>query len=158
MTFWVRTMYSIVSELKFLYGTCVCQHMHEAFEEGRQIALAKILGVFQVSMKSKPEVASDNPLGKDWTLDVIVMENVFYNRNMDRTYDLKGSRRSRFSSEAEENPSDKGAVYLDSNLRKHNLSAPPLLVDRASLEGKKPIFEVLLRNINLREYFLLSQG
>lgn len=109
--------------------------MYEALRDNRQVALAKILGVFQISMKSRSEVPLNDSLGKDWVLDVIVMENAFYNRTMDRTYDLKGSKRSRFSSEAEENPSGKGTVYLDSNLRKHNLSAPPLLVDKASLEG-----------------------
>ncbi|GMH44770.1 hypothetical protein BSKO_12722 [Bryopsis sp. KO-2023] len=134
------------------------RYMDEAISEDRKVTLAKILGVFQVSMKSKADVAAEGALGKDWVLDVIVMENVFYSRNMDRTYDLKGSKRTRFSSEAEDNPLDKGAVYLDSNLRKHNLSAPPLLVDKTSLEELEESLRrdsEFLRQQSIMDYSLL---
>ena len=43
--------------------------------------------------------------GKDGTtLDVLLMENCFYDRRITRIYDLKGSERNRFNEEAAANP------------------------------------------------------
>lgn len=33
---------------------------------------------------------------KDGSIDVLVMENIFYDRQVSRIYDLKGSERSRY--------------------------------------------------------------
>lgn len=49
------------------------------------------------------------------------MENIFYDRQITRIYDLKGSERSRFNADAAANPQDAGAVHLDDNLRRANL-------------------------------------
>lgn len=49
------------------------------------------------------------------------MENVFYDRQISRIYDLKGSERSRFNADAAANPQDAGEVHLDDNLRRSNL-------------------------------------
>jgi hypothetical protein len=35
-------------------------------------------------------------LFKDGSIDVLVMENIFYDRQISRIYDLKGSERSRY--------------------------------------------------------------
>lgn len=58
---------------------------------------------------------------KDGVIDVLVMENIFYDRQISRIYDLKGSERSRFNADAAANPQDAGAVHLDDNLRRSNL-------------------------------------
>ena len=49
------------------------------------------------------------------------MENVFYDRQISRIYDLKGSERSRYNESAAANPHDAGEVHLDDNLRRSNL-------------------------------------
>lgn len=49
------------------------------------------------------------------------MENVFYDRQIVRIYDLKGSERGRFNADAAANPQDTGEVHLDDNLRRSNL-------------------------------------
>ena len=43
-------------------------------------------------------------LSKDGALDLLVMENCFYDRQISRIYDLKGSERNRFNAEAAANP------------------------------------------------------
>eukprot|EP00878_Enallax_costatus_P009679 GHUV01010111.1.p1 GENE.GHUV01010111.1~~GHUV01010111.1.p1 ORF type:complete len:168 (+),score=51.26 GHUV01010111.1:301-804(+) len=62
------------------------------------------------------------------------MENIFYDRQITRIYDLKGSERSRFNADAAANPQDVGAVHLDDNLRRANLQQP-ILVDEGMLRA-----------------------
>ncbi|CAD7700705.1 unnamed protein product [Ostreobium quekettii] len=102
------------------------KYIDDAIDGQREICLAKILGVFQVSLKSRTE---------DWERTVLIMENVFYNCTCIKKYDLKGSKRGRDNPDAERSHA-KGeeAVFLDNNLRRHNLQAPPLLVDHRNLE------------------------
>ncbi|XP_022729657.1 1-phosphatidylinositol-3-phosphate 5-kinase FAB1A-like isoform X2 [Durio zibethinus] len=66
--------------------------------------LAKILGIYRVSSKYLKG-------GKESKMDVLVMENLFFRRNVTRIYDLKGSSRSRY------NPDTSGSnkVLLDQN-------------------------------------------
>ncbi|CAF2068240.1 unnamed protein product [Brassica napus] len=68
-------------------------------------SLAKILGIYQVSSKHLKG-------GKEFKMDVLVMENLLFKRNFARLYDLKGSTRARY------NPDTSGSntVLLDQNL------------------------------------------
>lgn len=50
--------------------------------------------------------------GKESKIDVLVMENLLYRRNIVRLYDLKGSSRSRYNSDS----SGSNKVLLDQNL------------------------------------------
>lgn len=93
--------------------------------------LAKILGVYQVTQKN---IGAGNGgdsakgAGRDGIMDLLVMENIFYGRNTARIYDLKGSERSRLTAEEGERS---GAVLMDENLRRSNLSSP-VLIDPAA--------------------------
>lgn len=77
------------------------EHMAHSAATGTPTTLAKILGVYSISFKQQ-STASNGPgssgsagLFKDGSLDVLVMENIFYDRQISRIYDLKGSERSR---------------------------------------------------------------
>lgn len=50
--------------------------------------------------------------GKELKMDVLVMENLLFKRNITRLYDLKGSARSRYNSDS----SGSNKVLLDQNL------------------------------------------
>ena len=123
------------------FGSCYFSYMEGQHFRKQNVALAKVLGLFQVSMKSfsskttrteKMDTGSDSEdLGRDWVMDLIVLENVFYDRECSSIYDLKGSHRCRYNKDAEKD-GDQGGVFLDTNLRKHNLLAPPLLIDQDS--------------------------
>ncbi len=57
-------------------------------------------------------------------MDLLVMENVFYERSLAPVYDLKGSERARW---CKDDPSDPTTVLLDENLKRDILSAPLLV-------------------------------
>ena len=62
--------------------------------------------------------------GREVQMDILVMENIFYNRDLFPIYDLKGSERSRL---ARDDPTDPGRVLLDQNLMQSNLNDPILV-------------------------------
>ena len=67
--------------------------------------LAKILGVYRLSFKNAQT-------SKAKKMDVLVIENIYYNRTIIRQFDLKGSLRNRHVEVAE----GKAVVLLDENL------------------------------------------
>jgi len=78
----------------------------QANRENRPTAFCKIVGAFRIVFKNTQTNAASKQ-------DLLVMENLFYNRNVKRKYDLKGSQRNRLISatEAEMN----NCVLLDEN-------------------------------------------
>ena len=76
------------------------QYVARAIKKKMPSLLIKILGVFKIQV---PKTEGHAP--NSWLL----MENLFYNRKVDRMFDLKGSRRNRFQA-------DQTAVLLDENL------------------------------------------
>lgn len=50
--------------------------------------------------------------GREWKMDLMVMENIFFKRSISRIYDLKGSLRSRYNFDT----SGENKVLLDENL------------------------------------------
>ncbi|RUS21584.1 hypothetical protein BC937DRAFT_92159 [Endogone sp. FLAS-F59071] len=63
-------------------------YMSEAFFHDLPTVFTKIFGFYRISCK--------NPTtGQSWRLDVLVMENLFYQRSIKKLFDLKGSMRNR---------------------------------------------------------------
>nr|XP_009766173.1 PREDICTED: 1-phosphatidylinositol-3-phosphate 5-kinase FAB1B-like isoform X2 [Nicotiana sylvestris] len=81
------------------------KYLSESIASGSPTCLAKILGIYQVTSKHLKG-------GKESRMDVLVMENLLFKRNITKLYDLKGSSRSRY------NPDSSGSnkVLLDQNL------------------------------------------
>lgn len=65
--------------------------------------------------------------GKESKMDVLVMENLLFRRNVTRLYDLKGSSRSRY------NPDTSGSnkVLLDQNLIEAMSTSPIFVGNKA---------------------------
>lgn len=63
--------------------------MARAYFHNLPSLLCKILGVYTVRFDNKET-------GKKGTENVVVMENIFYERSVSRTFDLKGSSRARY--------------------------------------------------------------
>jgi len=81
------------------------EYMSQAFFHELPTVLAKILGFYQIGSK--------NPVtGKTMKMDVLVMENLFYNRKTTRIFDLKGSMRNRHV----QSTGKANEVLLDENL------------------------------------------
>ncbi|KAK0631765.1 hypothetical protein B0T14DRAFT_532379 [Immersiella caudata] len=87
--------------------------MAEALFHDLPSVIAKMLGFFQVIIK--------NPLtNTEIKLDLLVMENLFYDRTPTRTFDLKGSMRNRRIQSTGEG----GEVLLDENMVEYIYESP----------------------------------
>lgn len=65
--------------------------------------------------------------GKETKMDLLVMENLLFKRNIVRLYDLKGSSRSRYNSDT----SGSNKVLLDQNLIESMPTSPIFVGNKA---------------------------
>lgn len=65
------------------------EYMAKSFYHGLPTTLCKILGVYQIGYHNRLT-------GKKVMEQVVVMENLFFERNITRIFDLKGSSRARW--------------------------------------------------------------
>ncbi|KAJ2903085.1 hypothetical protein MKZ38_010423 [Zalerion maritima] len=87
--------------------------MAEALFHDLPSVIAKMLGFFQISIK--------NPMtGTDLKLDLLLMENLFYDRSLSRIFDLKGSMRNRKI----EATGEQNEVLLDENMVEYIYESP----------------------------------
>ncbi|EYU30054.1 hypothetical protein MIMGU_mgv1a0181643mg, partial [Erythranthe guttata] len=96
------------------------KYLTDALSSGSPTSLAKVLGVYQVTVKQPKG-------GKETRMDLMVMENIFFGKNISRVYDLKGSARARY------NPDKTGPnkVLLDMNLLEASCTNPIYLESKA---------------------------
>ncbi|KAL0877824.1 hypothetical protein Bca101_027530 [Brassica carinata] len=122
------------------------KYMKESLSSGSPTCLAKILGIYQVSIKHSKG-------GKETKMDLMVMENLFYNRKISRIYDLKGSARSRY------NPNTSGTdkVLLDMNLLETLRTEPIFLGSKAKRSLERAIWNDtnFLASVDVMDYSLL---
>ncbi|WOL02592.1 hypothetical protein Cni_G11311 [Canna indica] len=96
------------------------KYLSESIATGSPTCLAKILGIYQVTSKNLKG-------GKDSKMDVLVMENLLFRRNVTRLYDLKGSSRSRYNPDSSGN----NKVLLDQNLIESMPTSPIFVGNKA---------------------------
>ncbi|KAJ4874801.1 putative 1-phosphatidylinositol-3-phosphate 5-kinase FAB1C [Raphanus sativus] len=122
------------------------KYMKESLTSGSPTCLAKILGIYQVSIKHSKG-------GKETKMYLMVMENLFYNRRISRIYDLKGSTRSRY------NPNTSGTdkVLLDMNLLETLRTEPIFLGSKAKRSLERAIWNDtnFLATVDVMDYSLL---
>ncbi|KAG4908874.1 hypothetical protein AAZX31_20G012800 [Glycine max] len=122
------------------------KYLMDALNSGGPTCLAKILGIYQVTVKYPKG-------GKETKIDLMVMENLFYKRNISRVYDLKGSERSRY------NPDTTGTnkVMLDMNLLETLRTKPIFLGSRAKRRLERAVWNdtSFLASVYVMDYSLL---
>ena len=96
---------------------CIC------VEKGEKTLLAKIVGVFKIAFKN-------STTGQGMNLEFLVMENLFFGKEVSKSYDLKGSVRNRLMAEAE--GAVDGQVLLDENLIRVSCESPLALCEFCS--------------------------
>eukprot|EP00798_Chlamydomonas_sp_ICE-L_P025226 gene25226-10872_t len=148
---------SKVEKASFLgFAPAYFEHMAKSCVSGQRTCLAKLLGVYSVACK--PQGGGPGLAGsKDGVLDLLIMENCFYDRQITRIYDLKGSERNRFNAEAAANPQDAKEVHLDDNLRQANLTSP-VFADPATFRSMELALwadSTFLANLDIMDYSLL---
>ncbi|KAL9235524.1 hypothetical protein vseg_010275 [Gypsophila vaccaria] len=122
------------------------KYLMEAISTKSPTCLAKILGIYQVTIK--------NPKGgKESKMDVLVMENLLFKRNVTRLYDLKGSSRSRY------NPDSSGSnkVLLDQNLIEAMPTSPIFVGNKAKRLLERAVWNdtSFLASVDVMDYSLL---
>ncbi|KAL3504039.1 hypothetical protein ACH5RR_033880 [Cinchona calisaya] len=121
-------------------------YMNQCYENGNQTCLAKILGIYQIIIRQTKS-------GKETRHDLMVMENLSFDRSIVRQYDLKGALHSRFNSTT----NGAGDVLLDQNFV-NDMNVSPLYVSRKSkriLQRAVWNDTTFLNSINVMDYSLL---
>ncbi|OMO88078.1 Chaperonin Cpn60/TCP-1 [Corchorus olitorius] len=122
------------------------KYLTDSLSSGSPTCLAKILGIYQVSLKHLKG-------GKEIKMDLMVMENLFFRRSISRVYDLKGSARSRY------NPDTTGTnkVLLDMNLLETLRTEPIFLGSKAKRSLERAIWNdtSFLASVDVMDYSLL---
>ncbi|KZV25525.1 Phosphatidylinositol-4-phosphate 5-kinase family protein isoform 1 [Dorcoceras hygrometricum] len=122
------------------------KYLSESLNTGCPTCLAKILGIYQVTTKHMKG-------GKESKLDVLVMENLLFKRNITQLYDLKGSARSRYNSDSSGN----NKVLLDQNLLEAMRTSPIFLGTKAKRLLERAVWNdtSFLASIDVMDYSLL---
>lgn len=114
-------------------------YMQKCYTTAQPTLLGKIVGIYQIIYKNSANVAHRSNL--------LVMENLFYNRDVSQKFDLKGSMRNRLvipdNQEGE-------IVLLDENLLKMTCDSPLYVLPHSK--------EVLLAAIQNDTEFLSTQS
>ncbi|XP_068658190.1 putative 1-phosphatidylinositol-3-phosphate 5-kinase FAB1D [Aristolochia californica] len=122
------------------------KHISESLSTGSQSCLAKILGIYQV-------IIQQDKNGKELKMDLMVMENLLFGRNVSRLYDLKGALHSRYVTDA----NGPGKVLLDQNFVEDMLISPIHISGKTKHILERAIWNdtCFLTSINVMDYSLL---
>ncbi|KAL6996192.1 1-phosphatidylinositol-3-phosphate 5-kinase fab1b [Sarracenia purpurea var. burkii] len=138
------TKTELESFIKFAPG--YFKYLSESIGTGSPTCLAKILGIYQVTSKHLKG-------GKESKMDVLVMENLLFGRNLTRLYDLKGSSRSRYNPDSSGN----NKVLLDQNLIEAMPTSPIFVGNKAKRLLERAVWNdtSFLASIDVMDYSLL---
>nr|XP_009410073.2 PREDICTED: putative 1-phosphatidylinositol-3-phosphate 5-kinase FAB1C [Musa acuminata subsp. malaccensis] len=119
------------------------KYLTQSITSGCPTCLAKVLGIYQVTVKHTKG-------GREMKMDVMVMENLFFKRNISRVYDLKGSLRSRYNPDTSGN----NTVLLDLNLLE---TKPIFLGSKAKRSLERAVWNdtYFLTCVDVMDYSLL---
>ncbi|XP_020155702.1 putative 1-phosphatidylinositol-3-phosphate 5-kinase FAB1C isoform X3 [Aegilops tauschii subsp. strangulata] len=119
------------------------KYLMESLASGSPTCLAKIVGLYQVNVKGLKT-------GREVKMDLMVMENLFFEKKIPRVYDLKGSLRSRYTS-------GDSKVLLDSNLIEALHTKPIFLGSRAKRRLERAVWNdtSFLASADVMDYSLL---
>ncbi|XP_050272077.1 putative 1-phosphatidylinositol-3-phosphate 5-kinase FAB1C [Quercus robur] len=122
------------------------KYLTESLSSRSPTCLAKILGIYQVSVKHLKG-------GKETKMDLMVMENLFFKRNISRVYDLKGSARARYNSDT----TGTNKVLLDMNLLETLRTKPIFLGSKAKRSLERAVWNdtSFLASVDVMDYSLL---
>ncbi|KAK9705228.1 hypothetical protein RND81_07G041900 [Saponaria officinalis] len=122
------------------------KYLNHSLDSGSPTCLAKVLGIFQVTVKYLKG-------GRETKMDLMVMENLFFNRRISRVYDLKGSSRSRYN----DDKTGVNKVLLDMNLLETLRTNPIFLGSKAKRRLERAVWNdtSFLASVDVMDYSLL---
>nr|XP_018262401.1 1-phosphatidylinositol-3-phosphate 5-kinase [Kwoniella dejecticola CBS 10117]OBR84559.1 1-phosphatidylinositol-3-phosphate 5-kinase [Kwoniella dejecticola CBS 10117] len=122
------------------------EYTRKAFQGQRPSVLAKIYGFFKIGYRNAIT-------GRYMRMNVLVMENLFYERRFSKIYDLKGSTRNRLIQATGRT----NEVLLDENLMEIVYKHPLYLRDHSKRILRTALFNdtLFLSNLNVMDYSLV---
>uniref|UniRef100_A0A7N0VHV3 1-phosphatidylinositol-3-phosphate 5-kinase n=1 Tax=Kalanchoe fedtschenkoi TaxID=63787 RepID=A0A7N0VHV3_KALFE len=122
------------------------KYLTESLSSSSPTCLAKVLGIYQVATQNLRG-------GKERKVDLIVMENLFYDRNISMIYDLKGSARSRYNADT----TGANKVLLDMNLQETLRTSPIFVGSKAKRSLERAVWNdtSFLASVDVMDYSLL---
>ncbi|KAL0271738.1 UNVERIFIED_CONTAM: hypothetical protein PYX00_008735 [Menopon gallinae] len=136
----LKEMSKLELQLFLEFATHYFSYIQKCREKCEPTLLGKIVGVYMVSFRN----SSSNSAMKS---NLLIMENLFYKRDIVQKYDLKGSVRNRLVNPTLQNEGE--VVYLDENLLKMTTDSPLYILPHSQA--------VLMRAIESDTQFLASQ-
>lgn len=121
-------------------------YTRKAFQGQRPTVLAKIYGFFKIGYRNAIT-------GRAMRMNVLIMENLFYERRFSKIYDLKGSTRNRLIQ-----PTGRvNEVLLDENLMELVYKHPLYLREHSKRILRSALFNdtLFLSNLNVMDYSLV---
>lgn len=128
------------------FSSSYFEYMSQALFHDLPTALAKILGFYQIQIKN-------STTGKSFKMDVIIMENLFYETKTSRIFDLKGSMRNRHV----EQTGKENEVLLDENMVEYIYESPIFVreYDKKLLRASLWNDTLFLAKMNVMDYSLV---
>ncbi|KAI9593810.1 hypothetical protein BDF19DRAFT_446990 [Syncephalis fuscata] len=122
------------------------EYMSRAFFKELETVMAKLFGFYRIGYK-------DPSTGESMRMDVIVMENLFYNRKISRVFDLKGSVRNRKAEKTDQ----EDEVLLDEDLIQFIYENPLFIREHAKALLHAAVWNdtLFLSRLNVMDYSLL---
>ncbi|CCE61308.1 hypothetical protein TPHA_0A02260 [Tetrapisispora phaffii CBS 4417] len=122
------------------------EYMSQAMFHDLPTSLAKIFGFFQIQVKN-------SSTSKNYKMDLIIMENLFYERKSTRIFDLKGSMRNRHV----EQTGKENEVLLDENMIEYIYESPIHVgeYDKKLLRASLWNDTLFLAKMNVMDYSLV---
>ncbi|ORX50232.1 hypothetical protein DM01DRAFT_1099952 [Hesseltinella vesiculosa] len=122
------------------------QYLSEAFFHELPTVLCKIFGLYRVGYKNMTT-------GKSTRMDILVMENLFYDRCVKKIFDLKGSMRNRHVQVT----GKENEVLLDENMVEYLLQSPLFLRAHAKQLLRESLHNdtLFLSRLDVMDYSLL---
>lgn len=122
------------------------EYMGQAMFHELPTALAKVFGFYQIQIKNSIS-------GKSFKMDVIIMENLFYEKKTSRIFDLKGSMRNRHVKQT----GKENEVLLDENMVEYIYESPIFVreYDKKLLRASLWNDTLFLAKMNVMDYSLV---
>ncbi|KAJ3673178.1 hypothetical protein LUZ60_006552 [Juncus effusus] len=137
---------TVIKDKLFLEDNRNVVYLSDSIGSGSPTCLAKVFGIYQVTSKNIKG-------GKEQKIDVLIMENLLFDHNFTRLYDLKGSTRSRYNPDTSGN----NKVLLDENLIEAMPTSPIFVWKKAKRLLERAIWNdtYFLASIGVMDYSLL---
>ncbi|KAI8907211.1 hypothetical protein EDD86DRAFT_192392 [Gorgonomyces haynaldii] len=142
----VKQLNRLEMDALYKFAPAYFEYMSQAFFHELPTVLAKIFGFYRIGFK--------NPsTGKNMKMDLLVMENLFYERTISRIFDLKGSMRNRHV----QSTGNDNQVLLDENLVEFIYESPLFIREHSKKILRASVWNdtLFLSKLNVMDYSLL---